>query len=108
MVAVVAAKTVEVAKENEAFVEERFVVVTELAVSVVTPSVVIVPLVAERLVVKVFVEVELVLVTLPSWAFQRLVALPREKPRSASGTRFEFTKPVTAKFVVVPLVSVVF
>ncbi len=35
----VAAKTVEVAKENEAFVDKRLVVVTEVAVSVVTPRV---------------------------------------------------------------------
>jgi hypothetical protein len=54
---------------------------------------------AKRSVVETLVEV-----TLPSVAFQRLVAVPSENVRSEDGIRFEDTKLVTAKKLVVAFV----
>ena len=86
-----------------ALANRKFVIVPEEALKVVTPRVSTKALVAKRLVVVTEVEV-----TFPRFAFQRLVAFPRENVRSAAGTRSELTAPVTAKLVVVPLLIVVF
>ena len=86
-----------------AFANRKFVIVPEEALNVVTPRVSMKALVAKRFVVVTEVEV-----TLPRYAFQRWVASPRVKARSAAGRRFELIAPVMAKFVVVPFVIVVF
>lgn len=102
-----------VALANPRFVANKFVLVVLTPVALtqvkpVTPSVSTARLVKAAFVANKFVLVEFTETTSPSSAFQRCVASPKEKARSAAGSKFEFTKPVTAKFVVVPLVIVVF
>ena len=53
-----------------------------------------------------FVVVTLVDVTLPKFPFQRSAAEPSAKVASLTGIKFVFTRPETAKFVVVTLVAV--
>ena len=138
IVAVAALKIVEVDWANEAEGANRFVIVEEFEVrSVMEPvpafrfvtkrltpvalanrKLVIVPLEALNVVTprvsmkaeeaKRFVVVTEVEVTFPRYAFQRWVASPSVKARSAAGRRFELIRPVMAKLVVVPFVIVVF
>ena len=86
-----------------AFAKRKFVMVPEEALKVVTPRVSMLALVAKRFVVVTEVEV-----TLPRYAFQRWVASPKVKARSAIGSRLELMRPVIAKFVAVAFVIVVF
>jgi hypothetical protein len=89
-VAVLAFKVETVPLVAMRFANVPVVAETVEAVRAVTPRVVMVPFVANK-----FVVVTDVAVTEPRFAFQRLVADPREKARSVVGMRSELTVPET-------------